>query len=55
MCTIATWIVFEWLYGNEFWQVSPYLSSNHESKKIGNNSEVINKSQIQKLFGVHID
>ena len=35
--------------------MSPYLSSNDESKKIENNGEVINKSQIQKLLGVHID
>ena len=33
----------------------PYLSSNDESKKIENNCEVINKSQVQKLLGVHID
>ena len=33
----------------------PYLSSNDESKKIENNGEVINKSQVQKLLGVHID
>ena len=35
--------------------MSPHLSSNDESKKIENNGEVINKSQIQKLLGVHID
>ena len=35
--------------------MSPYLSSNDESKKIENNGEVINKSQMQKLLGVHID
>ena len=35
--------------------MSPYLSSNDESKKIENNGEVINKSQIQKLLSVHID
>ena len=35
--------------------MSPYLSSIDESKKIENNGEVINKSQIQKLLGVHID
>ena len=35
--------------------MSPYLSSNDESKKIENNGEVINKSQVQKLLGVHID
>ena len=35
--------------------MSPYLSSNDESKKIENNGEVINKSQIQKLFGAHTD
>ena len=33
----------------------PYLSSNDESKKIENKGEVIKKSQVQKLFGVHID
>ena len=33
----------------------PYFSSNDESKKIENNGEVINKSQVQKLLGVHID
>ena len=31
------------------------LSSNHENKKIENSDEVINKSQVQKLFAVHID
>ena len=31
------------------------LSSNDESKKIDNNGEVINKSQVQKLLVVHID
>ena len=31
--------------------MSPYL----ENKKIENNGEVINKSQVQKLLGVHID
>ena len=35
--------------------MSPYLSSIDESKKIENNGEVINKSQIQKLFGAHTD
>ena len=35
--------------------MSPYLSSNDESKKMENNGEVINKSQIQKLLSVHID
>ena len=35
--------------------MSPNLSSNDESKQIENNGEVINKSQVQKLFGVHID
>ena len=35
--------------------MSPHLRSNDESKKIENNGEVINKSQIQKLLGVHID
>ena len=35
--------------------MSPYFSSNDESKKIENNGEIINKSQIQKLLGVHID
>ena len=34
--------------------MSPYLSYNDESKKIENNGEVINKSQVQKLLGVHI-
>ena len=55
MCTKTTWTVFKQLYGNELWQVSPYLSSIDESKKIENNGEVINKSQIQKLFGAHTD
>ena len=31
------------------------LSSNDENKKIDNNGEVINKSQVQKLLVVHID
>ena len=35
--------------------MSPYLSSNDGSKKIENKGEVIKKSQVQKLFGVHID
>ena len=35
--------------------MSSYLSSNDGSKRIENNGEVINKSQIQKLLGVHID
>ena len=35
--------------------MSPYLSSNDESKKIENKGEVIKKSQVQKLLGVHID
>ena len=35
--------------------MSPYFSSNDESKKIENNGEIINKSQIQKLLGVHMD
>ena len=35
--------------------MSPYLSSNDESKNIENNGEVINKSKVQKLFGVYID
>ena len=35
--------------------MSPYLSSNDECKKIELNREVINSSQVQKLFGVHID
>ena len=35
--------------------MSPYLSSNDESKKIELNGEVINNSQVQKLLGVHID
>ena len=34
--------------------MSSYLSAN-KSKKIENNGEVMNKSQIQKLLGVHID
>ena len=41
--------------GNEFWQVSPCLSSNGKNKKIENNSEVINKLQVQKLPSVYID
>ena len=41
--------------GDEFWQVSPCLSSNDKNKKIENNSKVINKLQVQKLLGVHID
>ena len=35
--------------------MSSYLSSNDGSKRIENNGEVMNKSQIQKLLGVHID
>ena len=35
--------------------MSSYLSANDGSKKIENNGEVMNKSQIQKLLGVHID
>ena len=35
--------------------MSSYLSSNDGSKRIENNDEVMNKSQIQKLLGVHID
>ena len=35
--------------------MSPYRSSIDESKKIENNGEVINKSQIQKLLGAHTD
>ena len=35
--------------------MSPYLSSKDESKKIENNGEVVNKSQVQKLLFVHID
>ena len=31
------------------------LTSNDENKKIDNNGEVINKSQVQKLPVVHID
>ena len=35
--------------------MSPYLSPNEKSKKIENNGDVINKSQVQQLFGAHID
>ena len=35
--------------------MSPYPSSNNERKKIENNGEVINKSQVQKIPGIHID
>ena len=31
------------------------FSSNHENKKVELNGEVINNTQIQKLFGVHIN
>ena len=31
------------------------LSSNDENKKIELNGDVINNTQVQKLFGVHID
>ena len=55
MCTKTTWMIFKKFYGNELWQVSPFLSSNYESKKTENNGEVINKSQVQKLVGVHVD
>ena len=37
------------------WKLSSFLSSNDKNKKIENNGEVINKSQVQKLLGVHID
>ena len=35
--------------------MSPYLSSNDESKNIENNGEVIKKSKVQKHLGVYID
>ena len=35
--------------------MSLYLRSNDKSKKIENNGEVINKSQVQKFPGFHTD
>ena len=35
--------------------MSPYPSSNNERKKIENNGEVINKSQVQTIPGIRID
>ena len=57
MCTKTTWMIFKWFYGNEFWQVSPFLSSNDESKKTENNGEVINSVHIayELKFDTHIE
>ena len=49
MCTKTTWMIFKKFYGNELWQVSPFLSSNYESKKTENNGEVINKRKSKNL------
>ena len=51
--------LLEWFSNNDMEMNSDkyhlILSSNDENKKIGNNGEVINKSQVQKLLVVHID